>query len=265
MQEDSLKVGAIVANYNGAKFIIDCLNALINQTYKPSYIVVVDDGSTDDSWPTILDSVQRINDIKPLSKAQSHHSVVSNNIEYCLLQLQKNQGPSFARNVGLQWLLDKCHVIAIADSDDIYYPRKIEKSIQIIKEYPQVGLVYTDYDVNNMATNELKREFKEPFSYRRLFEECIVSNNSIYPIMSIKTVGGYDDSIRYGEDYDLWLRISEVAAVHHIPEALYQYRLTGQNITTTISSEKFGQHVSRVKQKAYDRRMRNHDSNSVRS
>jgi len=251
-----LKTGLITACYNNAKFIPECFSAIFAQSVKPDIVVFIDDCSTDDSWG----EVQRFLYADPSCKPVFEHDCFGyvflfqvQNITIAGFKLDKNGGPAVARNIGLKYLLDKVDVIGIADCDDVYYPTKIEKTLEIFKKYPQVALVYSDYDTENTTTGKTQREFKECYSYRRLFEECIVSNNSFFPATIIGLVGFYDETLRGPEDYDMWLRIGEKASVYHIPESLYKYRIHGSNITVTTPSEKFAKQVHYVKQKAMKR------------
>lgn len=249
--QTNLITGTISANYNNGRYFKDCLKGILSQTVKPTYMVVIDDHSTDNSIDLILEGVRNYtNDI------QTNNGVTSakiQGIEFVLFKRGKNGGPAAARNVGLDYLVDRAHVVFVADIDDIYYPLKIQRSLEAFGVSPHIGLVYSDYDTLNIKTNEIKREFKEPFSYKRLVEECIVSNNSAIATSVIKMIGKYDEALFGPEDYDMWLRIAEVALVYHIPEALYQYRITGDNITLTTPSNKFAAHVHRVKQKILER------------
>jgi len=249
MPSDNLKVGVITANYNQGNFFIDCLIGVMKQTRKPDYHVVIDDGSTDFSWQQITNAFGI-----GLDSTKSLHTFELSGINFLLLQLKDNAGPSNARNIALKSLEDKVNIVQIADADDILYPTKIEKSVEKMKKYPELALVYSDYDIEDIRTNVKKREYKEPFNYKRLFEECIVSNNSTFAMEAVRQVGGYDPSLRYGEDYDLWLRIAEIASLYHVPESLYSYRITGNNVTVVTSPENFASHVNRVHQKAIERR-----------
>lgn len=257
MQTNKLRVGSITANYNNAQYISECIDGLLGQTYQIDNIVIVDDASKDDSVNVVLKHIESKGGVWENSSDFPNVSIgyFKNNPSQTiwLFRQEKNLGPANTRNVGLKFLLDNTDVICVADSDDVLYPTKIEKSVSIMRKYPELALVYSDYDVYHQKSGELKREFKEPFSYNRLFEECIVSNNSMYASSIIKIVGGYDPDLFGPEDYDLWLRIAEVAAVYHIPEALYKYRLTGNNITQTTPTAKFAEHVRKVHEKAIKR------------
>jgi glycosyltransferase involved in cell wall biosynthesis len=254
MSQARLKVATITANYNNGKYFGECLDGILSQTYPVKYAVVVDDGSTDDSVKLIKQEMQdRGGKLVYANDGWCFANI--NGTLVILLPQETNRGPAAARNVAVRHAIASgVDVLCVADSDDILYPTKIEKSIKVMLKYPAVALVYSDYDVYNESTGEIKREFKEPFSYNRLFEECIVSNNSIIASSIFKHIDLYDESLFGPEDYDMWLRIAETAAVYHIPEALYKYRISGNNITITTPSERFAEHVRRVKIKAIERR-----------
>jgi glycosyltransferase involved in cell wall biosynthesis len=263
---NKLKVASVTANYNNGKYFGECLDGILSQTYLVDDIVIVDDGSTDNSDDLIRKAVVSAGgtwDALQPKMDNSHFwamqraSIFSKRGRQVVWYFpqRENKGPATARNIALKWAMNrKSDVLCIADSDDILYPTKIEKSIKVMLKYPAVALVYSDYDVYNESTGEVKREFKEPFSYNRLFEECIVSNNSVIASSIFKHIDLYDESLFGPEDYDMWLRIAETAAVYHIPEALYKYRISGNNITITTPSERFAEHVRRVKIKAIERR-----------
>lgn len=248
MSKNILKVGTLTANYNNGKYFKECLHGILTQVKKPEYAVIVDDGSKDDSVSIIRNEILSHN---PSKLEEDVYSIDGTKV--VLLPQSRNSGPAGARNVGLKYLLDKVDAICIADSDDVLYPQKIDLSLDVMLKYPEIGLVYSDYDTYNEKTEEIKREFKEPFDFGKLIQECIVSNNSVIATSAIKIVGLYDESLFGPEDYDMWIRIAEVAAVYHIPKSLYKYRLSGNNITITTPKEKFAEHVRKVKQKAIAR------------
>lgn len=257
MYKNRIKIGSITANYNSGKYFKDCLTGLLNQTVLPDIITFVDDGSTDDSLQQVERAMNDTLGIKHFKfysiNASGKEDFQYSGINFAFFK-KANGGPSSARNVALDYLKNKVNVLAIADCDDIYYPKKIEKSLDIMLDNPAIGLVYTDYDTVNLSNNTSTREYKEPFCYERLLQECIVSNNSILSSHILEVVGKYDESLRGAEDYDLWLRLAEVSALYHIPEALYAYRMTGNNTTVTTHSQEFASYVNKAKQKVVMRR-----------
>lgn len=240
-------IGVITANYNNGYLINDYLQGLTGQSLKPDIVCYVDDKSTGDDLK-IVNHLLTSRGYKGVDKRYGRQYDVLG-MEFRLVSSEKNGGPAVARNIALSHMMDKCKYLCVYDSDDVYYPNKILKSVEMLKKYPHCYLVYSDYDVFNVKTSQFTREYKEPYSMRRLYSECIISNNSVYTSDIIRKVGTYDESIRGPEDYDLWLRISEVGFSYHIPESLYIYRITGNNITITTPSEKFAQEVNKVHRK----------------
>lgn len=258
----SIKIGTITANYNNAKYLKECLQSILNQTLKPNIICIIDDGSKHEDITLIYQIFEELNIQLTAKQPKMDNSHIygwhfgrarNHGIQIAFYIAKENKGPARARNIGLEYLKDKVDVVFIADADDVYYSDKIKKSIDIMKKYQYVGLVYSDYDIYNESTGETQREYKEPFNLQKLFQECIVSNNSCFLTKAIEKVGYYDESLFGPEDYDMWLRLADYYAVYHIPEALYKYRISGNNITITTPKAKFAEHVARVHQKALER------------
>ncbi len=208
------KITAIITNYNQGKFFRTALQSLLSQTRLPDQIIAVDDCSTDDSAKVIA------KEIKDLDKG-----IIP--IEFIVRAT--NGKPAGARNSGIEKATGD--IICFLDVDDIYYSEKIAKSVYILDKYPEVGLVYTDYDVMDIINNTQKREFKHPYEFNYLWQTCIVSTNSIVRKSVLDKVGKFDEKLFGVEDYNMWIRIAKVSLLYHIPEALFMYRLHGGNIT----------------------------------
>lgn len=258
--QNYIKTGTITANYKNGKYIKECLKGLIHQTKRPDIICIVDDGSPYSDWELIYQSLDdigcRMQTTQPKmdgSHIYGWHFGSINTTKVAFFAAKDNKGPARARNIAASYLVDRVDVMFVADSDDVYYPDKIQKSIDVMKKYEHVGLVYSDYDTYTEKDNTLKREYKEPFNMQRLTQECIVSNNSAILSKAFKIAGPYDESLYGPEDYDMWLRIADHYAVYHIPEALYKYRITGNNLTIATPKQQFAQHVQRVYEKARER------------
>ena len=113
------KVSVIIPVHNSEKYILECLNSVINQTYKNLEIIVIDDKSTDNS----VDLIKSIND--PRIK---------------LIQLKENVGAGVARNKGIE--ISTGDYICFLDSDDYWKLKKIEKQMNFIKDKP---FIYSEY------------------------------------------------------------------------------------------------------------------------
>lgn len=250
LSASNIKTAVIITNYNSAaKFFKSALEGILAQTIKPTYCVIVDDSSTDESIEVIEKELS--NRVKFNQTMRGYWEF--NNIKWGLLKTDRNRGAAGARNKGVEWLNGKVDVVFFNDIDDIYKPEKIEKSLEIMLKYPEVGLVYTDYDVLDARTGSKQREYKEIFNYPRLLSNCMISTGSAFSMKILELVGPLDESLRGKEDLDYYLRIAEMAAIYHIPESLFQYTLHGDNITITTPPEEFNRQLYRIQQKIQER------------
>lgn len=223
----------LIANYNYGRFIRKAIDSALNQTY-PIKLCIGDDASTDDSTAII--------------KEYFPNATMEDKGEYLLLeendnifvQLKKQTGPSHVRNLLIQETILKTDYYAILDADDTNHPTKIEKALQIMRQYPSVGIVYADYYIKR-DDGLILPEYKESFSYPRLLQECIIHSGSIIRKEALEyaaeNTGWYDFRLRCSEDYDLWLRICEKYIAYHIPELLSTVLVHKNNSTNSVSQE----------------------------
>jgi hypothetical protein len=137
--------------------------------------------------------------------------------------------------------IDKYDCFAILDADDMMYNNKLERCVQDLFSSPNIGSVYADYDIFNVETKTLIREYKEPFDRLRLGQECIVHSGSVIKKEALLATrnnnGFYNRTMRTCEDYELWVRISKIFMISHIPESLTFVRNHSNNSTNTVSKE----------------------------
>lgn len=223
-------ISIIITNYNYANFICAAIQSAIDQTYKNVIdIVVVDDNSTDNSVEVIKKFLEN------QKQTRKNFKLVIN---------KQNGGPAGARNAGIQHA--EGEMLAFLDADDFYYPEKISKSIHWF-EKPEVALVYSDYDVMDLKTSSIQREFKHSYNLKILNDICIVSTNSLMRKESVIKVGGFDTRFRGTEDYNMYLKLSKQNMGIHIPESLFLYRVHGKNITMTTDHQQFAYDVATFK------------------
>jgi glycosyltransferase involved in cell wall biosynthesis len=129
-------VSVIIPTYNCGKFIEQSIDSVLKQTYKNKEIIVVDDGSTDDT---------------PLKMSK-----YGDNIFYIR---QNNQGPSKARNIGMDY--SKGEYLAFLDADDVWYPRKLEMQIECFRKVQEIGLVFTDFSRIDMEGNIVQDRYEQ--------------------------------------------------------------------------------------------------------
>lgn len=203
MQE---KVSVIMPNYNGEKFLAETIESVLSQTYTDWELLVVDDCSTDGSAELIRSYAQRDGRIK-------------------LFVQEKNLGAAAARNRALGEASGKW--IAFLDSDDVWYPQKLERQISFMNQNGY-AFSYTRYEQIDENSKPLGVEITGPKAVgkRKMFRYC-------YPgcltVMYDATVVGrlqIDERIGNGEnDYALWLKAVKKAECHYLGETLAKYRV----------------------------------------
>jgi glycosyltransferase involved in cell wall biosynthesis len=248
------RVTVLIPNHNDEQYISKAIGSAVGQKYNGLLqICVVDDGSTDDSWKIIdglFDDVTEEKSIADLQLKSGKHK----GVQLTAVKRPLAGGPSAARNTGINLTINHTDVYAMLDSDDEFYPNKVSKCVELMSENPDsIGAVYADYDTYNIHTGKTIREFKEPFSRRRLLEECIVHSGSVVSKKALESTleetGYYDELMRTCEDYDLWMRISEKFMIAHIPEALTFVRITNESSTAVVNQEVWQQNWLRVMEK----------------
>ncbi len=189
---DKPKVSVIVPAYNVSKYIPEALASLEKQTFSDFEVLVVDDGSTDDTVAVVQKFCQRDN-------------------RFSLLQ-KPNGGLSSARNYGIRHA--KGEYIALLDGDDIYHRDKIATHVARLYDKPDVGVVYS-------ASRTIRDDGKPTFislSGKPVHSNPLLAllcknfvghgSNAVFRRCLIDEVGGFDENLRSWEDVDLWLRIA---------------------------------------------------------
>lgn len=192
-------VSIIIPTYNRERWVVESVESIFAQSYSDYELIVVDDGSTDNTY-------------KVLSPFKSK-------IRYIF---QPNSGPALARNTGIY--LSRGEWITFLDSDDLWEKRKLEKQIKKLKEEPWFKVCYTEekWIRNGKRVNPGKKHAKySGWIYQNCLPLCIISPSSVMIHRSVfKRVGYFDPLLSVAEDYDLWLRITSRYPVQLIQEPL---------------------------------------------
>lgn len=262
-------VTAVIPVHNHENWVFDAVESVASQDYRPLRIVVVDDGSTDNSTHAVLKHLY-----KPRQPEKQGEPWVAMgklpqwDVDVMVQRFSQAHGPSFARNWGFRVGWDGTDLFAMLDSDDVYLPGKIARSVAKFQEAPDhIGIVYSDYDT--VRPDGLRvRQYKEPFDRARLLQECIINCDSLISKKALNDCGVFDEQLRVAEDYDLWLRVTEQFMAVHLPEPLLLIRVGMHSSTSTVPSETWKQCYARVFQKVHERinaNKRGHTSGGVRA
>ena len=187
-------VSVIIPTYNRAWALNDAIESVMAQDYHDFEIVVVDDGSTDNT-SEILQAFPEI-----------------------LVVRQDTQGVSAARNAGIDRASGR--LIAFLDSDDLWLPAKLSTQVGFFDSNPDALICQTEeiWIRNGLRVNPKKRHKKfSGMIFERSLELCIVSPSAVMMrSLLFDEVGGFDETLPVCEDYDLWLRIACRFPVHLI-------------------------------------------------
>ena len=196
---DSPKVSIIVPTYNRADRLEGTLRSIVSQTYQDFELIVVDDGSTDNTSKVI----------ESFPTAQ-------------YLPLEKNSGVSKARNIGLACAKGK--FICFLDSDDLWDVNKLKIQVDWMENNTNSQACYTDeiWIRNGVRVNQMNRHRKYTGDiFRHCLGLCIVSPSSVMIRAKLfSEIGNFDESLPACEDYDLWLRICSRYPVLYVNEKL---------------------------------------------
>jgi glycosyltransferase involved in cell wall biosynthesis len=221
----------LIANHNYGQWVGNAIQSALNQTY-PCNVCVIDDGSTDNSREKIEENSFQ----KP---------------KVAIIYNSTAQGPSAARNLGIKGTWDNTDIWFVLDADDEFAPSKVKRFLEEFED-PNVGLVYGDYDTVD-EDGCVVRNWKEPFSRNRLFQECIVHSSAAFTKKALENIGikkgdpVYDEGMRTCEDYDLWCRLTKGTMAIHIPESLTKVRVHSQNSTNTVHSEVWQENWGKIR------------------
>ncbi|MEK7564207.1 MAG: glycosyltransferase [Patescibacteria group bacterium] len=217
------KIDVVIPVYNGEKFILQALNSVAHQTLPPNKIIVVDDGSTDNTYSVVLEYAKTCS------------------LEIKIIK-QENGGLSSARNTGIKESMGE--FIAFLDADDIWDKNKLEEQMNVCQttEFENLALVYCDYDVIDINGNTQYRNYKAPLDKKRMrgmvFEKLLERNQitSSGSGVLIKrnvfdVVGFFDENLKYAEDFDMWLRIAQKFEVDFVAKILVHIRKHNENMT----------------------------------
>ncbi len=211
-------VSVIIPTYNGSRFIRETIQSVIGQSYSKIEIIVIDDGSTDNT----PDIVKSINDPR-------------------LIHIQQaNSGVSMARNRGID--ISRGDYIAFLDHDDVWLPHKLERQLQLFKEDPNIAMVYADtfiIDENNSIINTYshKIKFYRGMIFKELFFSCFITILTVVIKKSVFLEVGPFLPFKIGEDYDLFLKCAAKYPIDYIDEPLAKYRVHESNYSKNYETE----------------------------
>ncbi len=187
---DHPTVTVAIAAYNAAPYLRDALESVRRQTFQDLEVVIVDDGSTDETWAVMQELADEWDKVR-IFRAEHGGTPVN-----------KNRAIERARG---EW-------IAILDADDLWAPDKLERCLDFLREHPDLSIVYTPMDTIAMDGTPMKGHSKTCHSGRiteQLFQSIFVHDPAVvFHRRVVDECGGFDESIPVGSGHEFWLRVS---------------------------------------------------------
>jgi len=214
-------VSVVIPTHNSATFIAEAVQSVRAQTYRNYEIIVVDDGSRDNTREVL----------EPFG-------------DHITYLYQDNRGVAAARNAGIK--LAEGELICLLDADDNWASNKLELQTAFMAEQPGVGLLFSDAEETEgtkiqkrsiLSTMKFgaealsQRPFKKAFS--RLIEENFIPTSTVMIRKAcLSTAGLFDEELQNAEDRDMWLRLAACSEVACLPEVLARKQSHGANISS---------------------------------
>ena len=211
-------VDVIIPAFNAARTLPIAMQSVISQTFDDWQILLVDDGSTDNTAQVVAPFLDRFGP----------------KIRYIK---QENRGLPAARNTAIR--ASTAEFLALLDADDVWLPCRLAESVKILRERSQAGLAYggiTSIDQEGLPgeTFEGNRRYAEghiaPQIYMRKVD--LPCPTITFRRKCVDEVGFFDETMRATEDRDLWLRIALRYEVAFVPRVLAYYRVSPSSMTT---------------------------------
>lgn len=204
-------VSVIIPTYNSARYLTQAVDSVLAQTFRSIEVVVVDDGSTDDTGLVLQRYGATVKYIR-----------------------QQNTGVSGARNTGIKNSTGR--YVAFLDADDVWHPEKLERQMAALRMAPDCRASYCAFTVTDPSLVPL--EITRARRNGPLLHELIMSGNVVGTPSTVvcersllEETGAFDSALSQCADWELWVRLSARSNFIYLDEPLVSYRLHGSNMS----------------------------------
>jgi glycosyltransferase involved in cell wall biosynthesis len=208
--------------FNAARYVEEAIRSILEQSFTNFELLLLDDGSSDDSLAVLQDFAQR--DTR------------------CIVHTRENRGLVQTLNEGIA--LSRADILFRMDADDRSHRLRFEREMAYLREHPDCVAVGTDVMLIDPEGQPL-RPFGLPCSHADIDAEHMqgVGSMIVHPTAALRkaalvSVGGYRDAFKHAEDFDLFLRLAEIGQIVNLPDVLLDYR---QHLSSIGYSQTSGQ------------------------
>ncbi|MCL4394734.1 MAG: glycosyltransferase [Chloroflexi bacterium] len=198
------QVSAVIPVYNGTNFLSQAIDSVLAQTFADYELIVVDDGSTDETWALIQSYGSRVRAFR-----------------------KSNGGVASALNFGIREMRGRW--FAWLSHDDLWMPQKLETQLDFLRQNPRFKACYTDYYVID-AQGRLLDQVESPWftrviSIRKLFESAYINGSTmVIERDCLARAGPFSENLKYTQDTEMWLRLLREFEIGRVPEKLVKQR-----------------------------------------
>ncbi len=210
------EVSVIIPCYNHGHYLTDAVNSVLVQSYTDWEVIIVDDGSTDNTREVAL----QFGDPR---------------IRYIH---QENRGLSGARNTGLS--AARGTLIALLDADDVWNPAFLERMLAALRSCPTASAAYCGFQWMDADGNPLMQTVQRVVAPEEFRDTLLRDGNWLIPCSVVtrasayRKIGQFDETLRACEDFDMWLRLSKQHHFVGVSGVLVRYRRTGKNMSDDV-------------------------------
>lgn len=201
-------VSIVIPTYNYAAYLDEAIQSVLNQDYSDIELIVLDDGSTDDTREVLRRYGARFH-----------------------WETQSNMGQANTLNKG--WRMSKGEILGYLSPDDVLKPNAVSTSVKHLLASPDVVMTYCDYDLIDADSAFVRRVEAPEFDYRDMVVKfvCPPGPGAFFLRSAFEAAGPWNSAFRQIPDYDYWLRLGLQGRALRIPEVLASFRVHGQSQT----------------------------------
>ena len=212
MSNQTPAVSIVIPNYNHAQYLGDAIHSVLNQTYTDFEVIVVDDGSKDNSREVIEQFGGKVRAI-----------------------FQENQGLSAARNTGIR--ATRGSLIGVLDADDLYEPTFLETLVGALQSNPEADGISCGYQFVDEKNQYLPQVENRSVPGDELYTALLDGNFFVPESIFVRrhcydASGPFDESLRACEDWDMWLRFTKKFRIIHSSQVLTRHRILRGSMST---------------------------------
>jgi glycosyltransferase involved in cell wall biosynthesis len=215
-------VSVVIPTFNNAGMVVQAVESALAQTYDNLEVIVVDDGSEDDTSAMLARYEHRVRYVpKP------------------------NGGPASARNVGIDTARGEW--VAFLDDDDTWVPHKLSRQLAAARRHELCGAVFSDFEVvsdvgvEQRTVKERMRRVPSGWIFGRLFWHNFICTSTVLTRRDVLVdVGGFNEALRQSEDWHLWLRIAARHQWGFVDEVLASHHARPENLSSSIEGRLTG-------------------------